>query len=256
MISARRCLIGVLCAAAFAASAEGQIVLGHIVEDGTDNPIVAAAVEMLDHRNAVVATAVSDSAGHFLLRAAQPGTYRLRAEALGYQTVTTPGIAVELAEQFQVRVVLSPDAVLLAPLEIRARSRPLLSGMTLQGYQERREKGLGFAITAEDIEQRHGRAVTDMLRMVPGVRVEWVFGGSRVSIPGAAQRFGGRSCDVKVYLDGLEFAWGANTLDDIPTYDIYAIEVFRTLAELPPELAGPDSDCGVIAVWTKRGSGD
>jgi hypothetical protein len=241
-------------AALLAAPADAQVVLGHIVEDGSGNPIGTAGVELLDRRGNVVSRAVSDSAGHFLLKATQGGNYRLRATALGYQTVTTPGITVDIAEQFQVRVVMSPDAVLLAPLEIRARSRPLLSGMTLQGYQERREKGLGFAITAEDIEERHGRAVTDMLRMVPGVRVEWVFGGSRVSIPSAATRLGSRSCEVKVFLDGLQFAWGSSTLDDIPTYDIHAIEVFRSLAELPPELAGPDSECGVIAVWTKRGT--
>jgi hypothetical protein len=250
----RRSASGLVVATLLAASAEAQIVLGHIVEDGSSNPIVTANVELLDRRGNVLTRAVSDSTGHFLLKATEGGHYRLRASALGYQTVTTPGITVEFGDQFQVRVVMSPDAVLLAPLEIRARSRPLLSGMTLQGYQERREKGLGFAITADDIEERHGRSVTDMLRMVPGVRVEFVFGGSHVSIPSAATRFGSRACEVKVFLDGLVFAWGASTLDDIPTYDIYAIEVFRSLAELPPELAGPESECGVIAVWTKRGT--
>jgi len=247
--------IGFLAATFLVATAEAQVVLGHIVEDGTDHPIATASVELLDTRNNVIARTVSDSAGHFLLRASEGGRYKLKTIALGYETVTTPAIDVQFAEQFQVRIVMSADAVLLAPLEIRARSRPLLSGMTLQGYQERREKGLGFALTAEDIEQRHGRSVTEMLRMVPGVRVEWAFGGSRVSIPSAATRLGSRTCDIKVFLDGLEFAWGASTLDDIPTYDVYAIEVFRSLAELPPELAGPDSECGVIAVWTKRGSG-
>jgi len=246
--------VGIACTILFAASAEAQIVLGHVVEDGSDNPVAAASVSLIDNRNNVIGQAIADSTGHFLLKTTESGHYRLRVTALGYQTVLTPGLDVNFAEQYQVRIVLSPDAVLLAPLEVVARSRPLLTGMTLQGYQERREKGLGFAITAEDIEQRHGRAVTDMLRMVPGVRVEWEFGGSRVSIPSAATRLGRRTCEVKVFLDGLEFAWGASTLDDIPTYDIHAIEVFRSLAELPPELSGPDAQCGVIAVWTKRGS--
>jgi outer membrane cobalamin receptor len=91
--------------------------------------------------------------------------------------------------------------------------------------------------------------------MVPGVRVHWEFGGSRVSIPGAATQIGG-GCEVKVFLDGLEFTWGSSTLDDIPTFDIEAIEVFRSLADLPPELAGSDARCGVVAVWTRRGRGD
>jgi hypothetical protein len=58
---------------------------------------------------------------------------------------------------------------------------------------------------------------------------------------------------VKVLLDGLVFKWGATTLDDIPVDDIEAIEVFRNLAEIPPEFGGPDALCGVVAVWTRRG---
>jgi outer membrane cobalamin receptor len=124
--------------------------------------------------------------------------------------------------------------------------------MSMQGFNERRAKGQGFAITREQIEQRHARLVTDLLRMVPGVHIEWRFGGSRITITGSSRAARG-NCSARVLLDGIEFRWGSSTIDDIPTFDIEAIEVFRTIAELPPEMAGPESSCGVIAVWTRRG---
>jgi len=244
--------LGFVAAALLATAAEAQIIRGRVIQDVTDAPVVAADVMLLSTDHNVLARTPTDSLGWFMLRIANGGRYRLRAESIGHKGATTAEFDVGYGDQLEVRIVLSPTVVLLAPLEITARSRPLLSGMTMQGYNERREKGLGYAITREDIDQRHARAVTDLLRMVPGVRVEWDFGGSTVSIPSAAnQIYGG--CRVKVYLDGLEFVWGASTIDDIPTYDIEAIEVFKTLADLPPELAGSDARCGVIAVWTRRG---
>jgi hypothetical protein len=61
-------------------------------------------------------------------------------------------------------------------------------------------------------------------------------------------------CPVKVMLDGTEFRWGATTIDDIPVHDVWGVEVFRGLADLPIEFAAPDARCGVIAIWTRRGA--
>jgi hypothetical protein len=38
--------------------------------------------------------------------------------------------------------------------------------------------------------------------------------------------------------------------------DVLAIEIFRTPAEIPSEFNGPNAGCGVIVLWTRRGSGD
>ena len=193
----------------------------------------------------------ADTVGEFEFRIPS-GLYAFRAGALGFMTATTPVIELGIQEELRVRVVLSPRAILLAPLEITARSRPLISGMMMQAYHERRAKNQGFAITREQIEERNPRRVTDLLHMVPGVRVIWRFGGSAIEIPGSGRRFQ-PGCQVKVLVDGTLFRWGGTTIDDIPVDDVEAIEVFRNLAEIPAEMGGPDAACGVVAIWTKRG---
>jgi hypothetical protein len=233
--------------------AESQTIRGRLIEDGSDSPVTAAQVSLVDEHGNVVGSTRPDSLGHFTLATYQPGRYRLHAVAAGFKEATSPAVSLAVNTQIVVRFVLSREVILIAPLEITARSRPLVAGMSMQGYHERRAKGQGFAITREDIEKRSARTVTDLLRMAPGVRIESRRGTTSISIPGTAPRFK-QTCQVKVLVDGTEFRWGSSTIDDIPVYDIEAIEVFRSLADLPPEMAGTDATCGVIAVWTKRGS--
>jgi hypothetical protein len=245
------CLIAVL-AALLAGPAAAQTVRGRLLEDRTDRPIVNARLALLDPDGHSLDEALSDSTGRFTLATELPGRYRLRAQAEGYIGATTPAIELQSNTELHVRFLLSPEVVLLAPLEITARSRPLISGMTLAAFAERRAQGLGYAITQEDIEKQNPRAVSDLLRQVPGVRVDRTADGARIRIPGAGQRLQG-VCAVKVVIDGTEFRWGSTTIDDIPVHDVWAIEVFRSLSETPVELASPDARCGVIAVWTRRG---
>ncbi len=247
----RRLLLILALVSLDALPSSAQVVRGRLLDSMSDGPIPEGRVELLDEDGRTVARTTTDSAGAFVVMAELPGRYVLRGSAYGFRTATTPEVALETNEHINVRFVLSPDAVLLAPLEITAKTRPLISGMTLASYHERREHGLGFAITPEQIARQNPRAVSDLLRQVPGVRVDWAFGGSTIRIPGTGARFGG--CPVKVVLDGLEFRWGSTTVDDIPVHDVYAIEVFRNLAEMPIEMAGSDARCGVVAIWTRRG---
>lgn len=247
----RPTVTALLISSVLAGSAGGQVIRGSIIQDGLERPIPFADVILLDTRNQVLRSSQADSLGQFVFEI-PPGTYKFRAAAMGFMGATSPPISIDTQEELDIRIVLSADAILLAPLEITARSRPLISGLTLQGYNERRERNLGFAITREQIEERNPRRTTDLLHMAPGVHVVFRFGGSAVQIRGTGVRFR-QDCETKVILDGLIFRWGATTLDDIPVDDIHAIEVFRNLAEIPAEYGGPDAACGVIAIWTRRG---
>jgi hypothetical protein len=229
-----------------------QTVVGHVIADVTDAPIVAASVELLDSYRNFHQRVFTDSTGRFVIEPGEPGTYHLRVHSIGYRSNTTPSFGVEFDDALRVRVVLSPEVVLLAPLEIHARSRPLLRRMTMQGWEERRALGIGVAITRDRIEQRPGASVTDLLRLVPSVRVISSGGSTDVTIQGAGQAIFGGTCRVQIYLDGRKFESDATTFDHLFAWDIEAIEVFRNLSELPAEMAGPESRCGVIAVWTRR----
>jgi hypothetical protein len=230
----------------------GQVVRGVLISDIESAPIVDARVLLLDAGGRMLAEAVTDSAGWFLLSADDGGWYRLRSSPAGYVAATTPRVEVADGVVLDVRFVLSPEILLLAPLEVRAKSRPLVAGGSLQAYRDRVRQRVGFQLTREQIAQQNPKAMTDLLRRVPGLRIERDGnGGTTVAMSGVRRIL--RDCPMRIFVDGQEFRHGPGAVDDMIPVDIEGIEVFRTIAELPPEFSGPDSHCGVIAIWTRRG---
>lgn len=70
-------------------------------------------------------------------------------------------------------------------------------------------------------------------------------------------------CPAVVWVDGMQLnrhsdaSFGAIQLAyNLRAEDIEGIEVYRGPSELPGEFMGPDSRCGVIAIWTRRWIGD
>ncbi len=58
-----------------------------------------------------------------------------------------------------------------------------------------------------------------------------------------------------MYLDGarLSSVYTPVNLDDIPVHHIVAMELYRSVAEMPIEFQGPDAGCGVLVIWTQVG---
>jgi len=90
-----------------------------------------------------------------------------------------------------------------------------------------------------------------------GGRGVYFRGGERVSGTGTS------ICWPMVFLDRQLIRTGGlggdpAALDEIAeVFDVAAVEVYRTPAEIPPEFNGPNAGCGVIVLWTRQGgSGD
>lgn len=232
------------------ATAPGQGLRGVLLsDDAVMQPIASAIVILLGGDGSVRKATRTDTAGRFGFAVDSPGTYRLRSIANGFAAATTPIVDVPEGEPVSVRFFLLPVVVELEGIEVEALARPLISDMRLQAYHERRRSGMGFAITREQIEKQNPRATTDLLRQIPGVRIRGVMGWTSLTIP--SSRMGSRTCNVKIFLDGIEVHDGHRSVDDISPWDIEGIEVFRGLAVLPPEFGGQDSRCGAIAIWTR-----
>ena len=63
---------------------EGNKIMGHIIEDGTEENIAFASVLIIETGEG----ATSNEEGHFAFTNLAPGKYNLRVTAMGYETMT------------------------------------------------------------------------------------------------------------------------------------------------------------------------
>ena len=58
-----------------------------------------------------------------------------------------------------------------------------------------------------------------------------------------------RTCRVKIYLDHHLVGGGIDQF--VLPLEVAGVEIYKGAASLPAEFGGADSQCGVVAVWTK-----
>jgi hypothetical protein len=74
-----------------AAALDAQVVRGRIVDRATMQPIPTTGVTAVTVGGRRIGRTMSDSAGAFSLELRNAGAYRLEAQRIGYQAVTSPG---------------------------------------------------------------------------------------------------------------------------------------------------------------------
>ncbi len=185
------------------------------------------------------------------------GAFRLTdlAEAPTRVVVRRLGFA---PETLLVRPVPSDDT---SPLRIRLRRviQPLeavvVRGRTelrgpMAGFYDRRNRGHGRFFTAEQIDRRNAANMSDLLRDVPGLRIQYLRGGQPVV------RVRGAQMAPLVWLDGTPMSAGEVDLDSFDPRSFDGIEIYSGSGTTPVEFAGGrqiGSSGGTIVLWTKRG---
>ncbi|CAN5753659.1 hypothetical protein BH23GEM10_BH23GEM10_01280 [soil metagenome] len=226
-----------------------QFVDGRVIHATTEQPLVAVHIELRTTDDIRVASALTDSAGRFRAQASRTGALTLTASLIGYQPVETV-IDVTAGERVEVVIRMSEEAITLDPIQVEVRSR--VSMGALAGYYDRVERhrrmGFGRIVTRDQIEARNAIGVTDLLRMVPRVRVRSGMGGGDVYF---SSGMGG--CVPKVYLDGVLANRNSPASVDalVSPWDLEGIEVYQGLAQMPGEFYDV-AGCGVILMWTRR----
>lgn len=164
----RRCqALGILALVFAAAPAQAQNVTGTItgtVVDQQGNVLPGATVTVLNESTGEPRTAVSDARGNFQVTTLPPGTYTIRVELANFRTFERTRNVLSAAERLSIGTLALELGRLGETIVVEATG-------TYVNTAETQHSGL---ITSKQIEQIQVKArdVTQLLRLVPGVRYE------------------------------------------------------------------------------------
>lgn len=219
-----------------AASAQTTTLRGRVVDSELGNPLAGATV-----RTQAGATFSTDSFGRFEAAGVAGGHTEIRIELIGYTSgdfvLTLPASGTVQAE-----FALDFTGVNLPEIVVEARAEQLMPRYL--DFERRRDRKLGAFLRWDELKKAGFASVGDALRTVRGVRISCV----QEAFECFAVMVRTPNCQPTWFIDGIEVhSFHENT----PIRDVYGIEVFRGVGEIPAEFAGSNAACGVIAMWTK-----
>ena len=237
------------------ASATTGRLIGEVREARTERPVVAATVSV----DGGTATTETNRRGSFVLSGVPVGVHELAVRHLGYAPLSHV-VSVSRGITTEVEIGLVPDPVEMEPIVATAmRPRRLEVG----GFYERKYWGElvggGTYLTAADIERRGPVLISHMIADEPGIRL----GNCRLRRSSCMlvntrvrSEFSPDGCPLSFYLDNTRVRGlggrDGQTIDDlVRPHEIAGVEIYRNAASLPGEFAGSDSQCGIVAIWTK-----
>jgi hypothetical protein len=231
-----------------AGTAAAQTVEGRLLDAFNDLPIPEALVALMTPEGVRVATATTDEDGRFTLRAGSPGRYVLFGHRTGYLTSRTDPFDLEDGDPIEVMFRIRPRPVATDSLVVRAEPiPPRVPHLVDAGFYQRRKMGFGHFIPPEEIERRQPLRFHDLLRGIPGVRVDSEGGITLRGGYGTSMGF----CPPRFFLDGVPLD-DREAVEQLPALEVAAVEVYRGAAQVPPQYGGATGACGVVVVWLKR----
>ena len=213
---------------------------GQVLNQQSRGPVSGASVNLIGTR---MRTA-TDSDGRFTQPSLSAGTYILEVRAIGYG-VTSWVLRLGDSERVDYVFELEPLGVDLDPILVEGQ--PGYFQRRMQEFEERRHAGRGIFITHEQIEASHAATLSDVLRGVPGVRLNCRSGVCNAQMTRTAHGV----CNADWVIDGAPAS--VSSTPHLPVVGIVAVEIYRSPSEAPAEFLKADSQCGVIAIWTKSG---
>ena len=235
-------------AALFASVRRGHATVRGLIRTADRRPLANAVVRVLGSGSQVR----TSETGAFTIVDAGAGTQTLEARAIGYQPMRRP---VRLTDGAPTTVDLR-----LLVQRVQLDTVRVIAGKTLpvevRAIERRWRVGVGTIMDGNFVRERSNLFVTDALRGVSGVTVRQVGGfGQTVWMRSS----NGEECQAAVIFDGGQLPpsqVASISIDELARReDITAIEVYPRPSMIPAEFTSMVSGCGVVAIWTKRGTG-
>ena len=182
----------------------------------------------------------TDARGEFRLPSLPMGTHTMEIRALGFELLRRP---IDILPSEPATVVALAPISRLDTVRVNATR----TSRALVAFEERRKKGFGHFLDEAAIEKRQASAMSDLLRMTPGITVAPGMFGDQVLMRGTGMR---SFCSPSVFIDGNRVMNDDGNLDGfVNPQDVRAVEVYTRGSNVPAEFQSL-SGCGVIAIWT------
>jgi hypothetical protein len=211
------------------------------VQEASGKPISSAHVRLFG----TTLEATTNEKGEFRLAGLPDGTQGLEIVALAY---APRRVSVDVGgDSREVTVTLDRSSVVLDSILVTARRASRSRSKAYRDFDERAKRGSNRYFTEEEIARRRPFYTSDLLRMVPGVRV--IRRGFDIAIISNRSSLGWRSrdCPLAIYLDGM--AVGPRDIADLPPQFLHGVEVVSSSVGAPPGyLVG---SCGAVFIWSK-----
>lgn len=214
---------------------DGQTVQGRVFDAANDQRIANALLRLVDRSGQVRAALAADTTGSYALGVPEPGTYRLRAERLGYEPFESEPFEVQdTTDALRVDLPMRPSPIPVRGVDVSTdvvnrRIRDFLGANPAQ----LRIRPIRAA-TIRDHAMR-GSTLSEMIRwrQIPNLQV-------LPTRDGPCYQFRGRGC-LPVHLDGARLSRAPNAL--LPLEMLSAVVVL-----LPNELIAYPS--GAVHLFT------
>jgi hypothetical protein len=188
--------------------------------------------------------AMTNDKGEFTLRNLPSGSRVLLARHLGFGAEIVP-VDLSSHQETRITIKLPKFVALMDPVLVVARRSAALDRI---GFNQRRKTGLGYYLGPDRLEHMHAMLLTDILRLVPGLRVSYGPDGEVVS-----SSRGFTSGCVQYYLDDMPFR--EMTPGDINHFvtggEVVAVEVYQGSTTPAQFMQASSGDCVTIVLWTR-----
>jgi Carboxypeptidase regulatory-like domain len=191
--------------------------------------------------------ALTNTKGEFTLRNLPSGSRVLLARHLGYAAQMQP-VDLSSHDQSHVTIKLPKYVAVMDPVLVTARRTAALDKV---GFGQRRKSAFGYFIGPERLERMHPFYVTDVLRMVPGIRI---IHGPHGDVVTSTRDIRG-SC-VQYYVDDMPFTEiePGDVNNFVNGGEIVAAEVYQS-GTAPPQYTRGGGSCTTIVLWTRFKAG-
>lgn len=233
---------GALLATALPAQPTGKGLIRGIVRTEGDATLEGAQLRLL-FGSVPVARTESDESGAYLFSKVAGGPARIEAKRIGFKPETLL-VNVSESEPLLLNIRLTRAATELSAVRVMGRRE--ING-PMAGFYKRQQTGSGRFFNYNEIARRNPINMTDLLRNVPGIRIE---GRGQQSFV----RIRGNRCAPLVVLDGQALMAGEVDLDAWDPKSFEGIEVYSGPAAVPVEFQRNQrmsSSCGTIVLWSR-----